>query len=172
MRPRSGVVRRPRPLSRPIAHRHFGQPRPQQRLCASPSSRGCVSPKRIDLHNRGSYIDSMFPVVFHRRPNGTIPYEEHVRSVHHAGRKSEAARIRAFVERLRQDGSRRLVARRWAEKMNDVWQLRAGQHRVFYFWHSEAGRYVMLNGFRKGSRRTPRSELERAEGLRAEHLGS
>ena len=113
----------------------------------------------------------MYPVVFHRRPNGAIPYEEYVRSVYHAGQKAEAARIRAFVERLRQEGSQRLVARRWAEKMNDVWQLRAGQHRVFYFWHSEAERYVMLNGFRKRSRRTPRRELERAESLRAEHLG-
>ena len=113
----------------------------------------------------------MYPVVFHQRPNGAIPYEEHVQSVYHAGQKNEAARIRAFVERLGQEGSQRLVARRWAEKMNDVWQLRAGQHRIFYFWHSETERYVILNGFRKRSRRTPRPELARAESLRAEYLG-
>ena len=113
----------------------------------------------------------MYPAVFHRRPNGAIPYEEYVRSVYHAGQKTEAAKIRAFVERLRQEGSQGLVAKRWVEKMNDVWQLRAGHHRVFYFWHSEAEQYVILNGFRKRSRRTPRTELERAESLRAEHLG-
>ena len=112
----------------------------------------------------------MYPVVFHRRPNGAIPYEEYVRSVYHAGQKTDAARIRAFVERLRQEGSQRLVARRWSEKMNDVWQLRAGQHRIFYFWHSDAERYVILNCFRKRSRRTPRPELVRAESLRDEHL--
>ena len=112
----------------------------------------------------------MYSVVFHRRRNGAIPYEEYVRSVYRAGQKTEAARIRAFVERLGQDGSQRLVERRWAEKMNDVWQLRAGQHRIFYFRHSEAERYVVLNGYRKRSRQTPRSELARAEGLRAEHL--
>jgi len=113
----------------------------------------------------------MYPVVFHQRPNGAIPYEEYVRTVYHAGQKTEAARIRAFVERLGQEGSQRLVARRWAEKMNDVWQLRAGQHRIFYFWHPEGERYVVLDGYRKRSRRTPRSELAIAEGLRAEHLG-
>ncbi|MYA51673.1 MAG: hypothetical protein F4185_02670 [Chloroflexi bacterium] len=113
----------------------------------------------------------MYPVVFHQRPNGAIPYEEYVRSVYHAGQKAEAARIRAFVERLGQEGSQRLVARRWAEKMNDVWQLRPGQHRIFYFWRTGAERYVILNGYRKRSRRTPRTELARAESLWAEHLG-
>ena len=113
----------------------------------------------------------MYSAVFHRRPNGAIPYEEYVRSVYHAGQKTEAARIRALLERLQQEGSQRLAARQWAEKMNDVWQLRAGRHRIFYFWHSEAQRYVILHGFRKTSRRTPRLELERAETLRTEHLG-
>lgn len=123
------------------------------------------------MYNLMGYFHGMYSVVFHQRRNGAIPYEEYVRSVYRAGQKTEAARIRAFVERLGQEGSQRLVARRWAEKMNDVWQLRAGQHRIFYFWHSEAGRYVILNGFRKRSRRTPRPELARAESLRAEHLG-
>jgi phage-related protein len=58
----------------------------------------------------------------------------------------------------------------WAEKMNGVWQLRPGHHRIFYFWHAQAGRYVLLNGFRKKSNKTPRKELTKAETLRAEHL--
>ena len=40
--------------------------------------------------------------------------------------------------------------------MNDVWQLRPGHHRIFYFWNAQAGRYVLLNGFHKESGRTPR----------------
>ena len=54
--------------------------------------------------------------------------------------------------------------------MNDVWQLRIGRHRVFYFWHGAAQAYVILNGFRKQSRKTPPAELQRAEALRVEHL--
>ena len=65
-----------------------------------------------------------------------------------------------------------LVKMQLAEKMNDVWQLRVGVHRVFYFWHGDAQRYVMLNGFRKQTRRTPPAELQRAEALRVEHLAT
>lgn len=158
-----------------LGHRQVGLPgRYLSSLSSIVSARHCAAQARqnvIDIHNHKGYIRAMYPVVFHRRRNRAIPFEEYVRSVYYAGQKKDAARIRAFVERLRQEGSQRLVARGWAEKMNDVWQLRAGQHRIFYFWHSEAEHYVVLNGYRKRSRRTPRSELARAESLRAEHLG-
>ena len=81
------------------------------------------------------------------------------------------AKIRTYLARLGKEGTRVLIGARCAEKMNDVWQLRAGAHRIFYFWHTEARQYVILNGFRKSSRKTPRQELARAETLRAEHLG-
>ena len=74
------------------------------------------------------------------------------------------------MNRLKEFGSARLVAMGLAEKMNDVWQLRVGAHRLFYFWHVDAQRYVALNGFLKKTPKTPPSDLERAEALRAEHL--
>ena len=112
----------------------------------------------------------MFDLVFHTRPNGSCPYDEYVRVVLQSGAKKEAAKISATVERLRQFGSADLVKIQRAEKMNDVWQLRVDPHRVFYFWHTDARHYVMLNGFRKRTRKTPPEELERAEDLRSEHL--
>lgn len=107
---------------------------------------------------------------FHIRRNGSCPYDEYVRSVFESGAKREAARIRATVERLKRSGSLDLAKMGLAEKMNDVWQLRIGAHRVFYFWHGDARRYVVMNGFRKRSRKTPHAELQRAEALRSEHL--
>ena len=71
---------------------------------------------------------------------------------------------------LELSGSDGLARMGLSEKMNGVWQLRVGAHRIFYFWHGDARRYVMLNGFRKQTRRTPPAELQRAETLRAEHL--
>ena len=112
----------------------------------------------------------MPPFELHVRPNGSCPYDEYVTSVFQSGRKQEAARIRATLELLAQSGSEGLVKMRLAEKMNDVWQLRVGVHRVFYFWHEDTRRYVILNGFRKQTRRTPPGELRRAEALRAERL--
>ena len=107
---------------------------------------------------------------FHIRPNGSCPYNEYVTTVFQSGSKQEAAKIRATVERLKQCGSAALAKISRAEKMNDVWQLRVGAHRIFYFWHDVASRYVMLNGFRKQSRKTPLGELQKAETLRFEHL--
>ena len=112
----------------------------------------------------------MCRLVFHIRPNGSCPYDEYVKSVFQSGKKQEAAKIRATVDRLMQSGSDGLVKLQRAEKMNDVWQLRVGMHRVFYFWHGPARAYVILNGFRKQSRKTPPAELQRAEALRVEHL--
>ena len=107
---------------------------------------------------------------FHIRPNGSCPYDEYVNRVFHSGNKKEAAKIRATVDRLMHSGSDALVKMGLAEKMNDVWQLRVGAHRVFYFWHGGTRRYVILNGFRKQRRKTPPAELQRAESLRVEHL--
>lgn len=112
----------------------------------------------------------MHDLDFHIRPNGSCPYDEYVQSVFYSGKKKEAAKIRATVDRLKELGSASLVAMKLAEKMNDVWQLRVGAHRLFYFWHVDARRYVMLSGFRKKTPKTPPSELERAEALRVEHL--
>ena len=108
----------------------------------------------------------------HIRPNGSCPYNEYVQRVFQSGKKKEAARIRATVDRLMQSGSDGLAKMRLAEKMNDVWQLRIGVHRIFYFWHGGIQRYVILNGFRKQTRKTPPAELHRAEALRVEHLES
>ena len=112
----------------------------------------------------------MYNLDFHIRSNGSCPYDEYVRTVFQSGAKKEAAKIRATVDRLMELGSARLNAMALAEKMNDVWQLRAGAHRIFYFWHADAQRYVLLNAFRKKSRKTPPSDLQRAEDLRIEHL--
>lgn len=106
----------------------------------------------------------------HRRPDGSCPYEEYVREVRKSGRKNDPAGIRALVDHLGQFGSQRLAAMDKAEKMNDLWQLRKGRHRIFYFWNAQSGRYVLLNGFLKKSNRTPRNELARAEALRLEHI--
>lgn len=127
-----------------------------------------ISP--VEEYNSWGYSSVMYAIVPHRRPDGSYPYEEYVRNVYYSGRKRDAAKIRALVDLLSGLGSQQLIAMRKAEKMNDVWQLRPGSHRIFYFWHAQARRYVLLNGFRKKSGRTPRSELNRAESLRTEHL--
>ena len=121
-------------------------------------------------NNLTGYYNAVTTPSFHYRPNGSCPYEEYVQEVFSSGRKKHAAKIRVYVDRLGAEGSQRLVAMRWAEKMNGVWQLMPGPHRIFYFWDVLGQTYVLLNGYQKKTRRTPLKELERAETLRQEHL--
>jgi len=51
----------------------------------------------------------------------------------------------------------------------ELWELRPGPFRIFYYWDEQEQNYVLLNGFRKKSRETPSQEIERAERLMAEH---
>ena len=111
----------------------------------------------------------MFDVHLHIRRSGRCPAREYIDGLIGSGRQRDAARIDNLILQLHRDGSQELTRARKAEKMNDVWQLRSGHHRLFYFWDDILRRYVILNGFLKQSRQTPRSELRRAERLRAEY---
>ena len=111
-----------------------------------------------------------FRIEFYTRADGSCPYQEYVASVFRTGRKAEAAKVRVFVDRPAQTGSQKLVRIKAAEKMNDVWQLRPIPHRIFYFWDSATRTYLILNGFRKKSGKTPRREISRAARLRDEYL--
>ena len=109
-----------------------------------------------------------YSVHLYIAPNGRCPAREYIDELIRSGRRRDSALIERVFAQLRESGSRELVKIGRAEKMNDVWQLRAGRHRQFYFWDAASGAYVILNGFLKQSRRTPRGELRRAERLRAD----
>lgn len=44
----------------------------------------------------------------------------------------------------------------------DLWELRPGRNRVFYFFYDGAGTYVLLHHFLKKSQRTPSKEIKKA----------
>ena len=113
-----------------------------------------------------------YDVHYHVRPNGGCPFTEYMETLRRYGSTRDVERINAAVDDLREYGSQRSVRLRRAEKMNDVWQIRSGSHRVFYFWDRSSQRYILLQGYRKQSSRTPRRELQRAERLMREYYRS
>ncbi len=44
----------------------------------------------------------------------------------------------------------------------DIWELRPGKNRVLYFFHKE-NTFILLHHFRKKTRKTPMSEIEKAK---------
>lgn len=79
-----------------------------------------------------------------------------------------AARIDAFIERLRIYGNR--MEGKFVKKLTgDIFELRVKQFdrifRVLFFY--QAGRVIVItSGFQKKTEQTPPGEIRRAEGLR------
>lgn len=51
----------------------------------------------------------------------------------------------------------------------DIWELRPGNNRVFYFYHRD-NTFVLLHHFRKKSMKTPPREIERAKRERDDYI--
>ena len=74
------------------------------------------------------------------------------------------ALVAAAIAQLAKRGSAELARTKLASKLkNDIWELRPRHHRVLYFLDSEDSKYVLVQGFRKASQRTPRRHIELAE---------
>lgn len=52
---------------------------------------------------------------------------------------------------------------------DNIWELRPGNNRVFYFFF-ENDTFVLLHHFRKKSQKTPKRELEKAKAERDDYL--
>lgn len=51
----------------------------------------------------------------------------------------------------------------------NIWELRPGNNRIFYFYHAD-NTFVLLHTFRKKSQKTPRREIEKAKAERDDYL--
>ncbi len=52
---------------------------------------------------------------------------------------------------------------------DDIWELRPGFNRVFFFYH-ENDTYVLLHRFRKKTQKTPRREIDKAIKEREDYI--
>jgi len=97
-------------------------------------------------------------------PNGRTPAREFVGSLD----DKAAARIDAFIERLRIHGHR--MQGKFVKKLtDDIFELRVKQFdRIFriFFFYQPGMLIVITSGFQKKSERTPPGEITKAEQLR------
>lgn len=105
-----------------------------------------------------------FTIEYVELPSGRAPARELVDSLD----EKAAARIDAFIERLRIYGNR--MDGKFVKKLtNDIFELRVKQFdrifRIFFFY--QPGRLVVItSGFQKKTEQTPPAEIARAEQLR------
>ncbi len=109
-------------------------------------------------------MNGEFTIEYVELPNGRVPAREFV-----ASRDDKAAaRIDAFIERLRVYGNR--MQGKFVKKLtNDIFELRVKQFdrifRVLFFY--QPGMLILItSGFQKKTQETPPAEISRAEQLR------
>ena len=105
-----------------------------------------------------------FTIEYVELPNGRMPAREFVDSLD----EKAAARIDAFIERLRFSGNR--MQGKFVKKLaEDIFELRVKQFdRIFrvLFFYQPGMLIVITSGFQKKTQETPPSEITRAEQLR------
>ncbi len=105
-----------------------------------------------------------FTIEYVELPNGRLPAREFVDSLD----DKAAARIDAFIERLRIYGNR--MQGKFVKKlMDDIFELRVKQFdRIFrvLFFYQPGMRIVITSGFQKKTEQTPPGEVIRADQLR------
>ena len=105
-----------------------------------------------------------FTIEYVELPNGRMPAREFVDSLD----DKAAARIDAFIERLRVYGNR--MQGKFVKKLtDDIFELRVKQFdRIFrvLFFYQPGMLIVITSGFQKKTQETPPGEIGRAEQLR------
>ncbi len=84
--------------------------------------------------------------------------------------ESERRKVFSFLERAAQTGPLRYSDDRSKKLADDIFELKpTAEVRLPYFFDGR-NRLVITHGFTKKRGRTPRTEIRRAESLRAEYL--
>ncbi len=109
-------------------------------------------------------MDGGFTIEYVELPNDRIPAREFIDSLD----DKAAARVDAFVERLRIFGNR--MEGKFVKKLTgNIFELRVKQFdRIFriLFFYQPGMLIVITSGFQKKSQETPPAEIARAERLR------
>jgi phage-related protein len=109
-------------------------------------------------------LNGEFTVEYVELPNGRVPAREFLDTLD----DKAAARIDAFIDRLRVYGNR--MQGKFVKKLtDDIFELRVKQFdRIFrvLFFYQPGMLIVIASGFQKKTEQTPASEITRAEQLR------
>ncbi len=115
----------------------------------------------------------MYTIEFYEKENGESDIWNLLEELRSKKETSKDARIQFkqlsfYIDLLAQRGTQlpKDITKHIEE---DIWELRPGNHRVFYFYY-DGRKYVLLHHFRKKSQKTPKREIERAKAERDDYI--
>ncbi len=105
----------------------------------------------------------MYEIDIYKKRSGKIPLREYLSKITKQSNESELSQINLSIELLKTYGfAINTVHKNAIRRINpDLWELRPGKHRVFFFSFI-GNKIVLLHAFRKKSQKTPDIEVEKA----------
>ena len=115
----------------------------------------------------------MFTIDFYETADGHSDVREFLEDLQQKSSVSKDARIQyqqlaRYIWLLQENGTH-LPQEITKHLEDDIWELRPGNNRVFYFFCKD-DTYVLLHHFRKKSQKTPRREIQRAVSAMHDYL--
>ncbi len=115
----------------------------------------------------------MYNVLFYEKENGESDIFDFLEELRSKAATNKDARIQyrqivLYIELLQKCGTRQpdTITKHIEE---NIWELRPGNNRVFYFYF-EKDTFVLLHHFRKKTQKTPQREIEKAKAERDDYI--
>ena len=115
----------------------------------------------------------MYTIEFYENSHGGADVWDFLEELRLKSTTSKDARIQYnqmlfYIDLLSKNGTR--MPEKITKNIDeDIWELRPGNNRVFYFYHRD-NTFVLLHHFRKKSMKTPPREIERAKRERDDYI--
>lgn len=115
----------------------------------------------------------MYTIEFYESSHGGADVWDFLEELRLKSATSKDARIQYnqmlfYIDLLSKNGTR--MPEKITKNIDeDIWELRPGNNRVFYFYHRD-NTFVLLHHFRKKSMKTPPREIERAKRERDDYI--
>ena len=114
-----------------------------------------------------------YEIIFYEKENGNSEIWDFLEALREKSDRNKDARIQykqimLYIELLNKNGTR--LPENITKHINeDIWELRPGSNRVFYFCYA-GNEIVLLHSFRKKTQKTPKREILKAKAERDDYI--
>ena len=114
-----------------------------------------------------------YNIIFYEKSNGESEIwnfleKLRVKSIRNKDARIQYKQISLYIQLLQNNGTK-LPDNITKHIEDDIWELRPGNNRIFYFY-CKGSEFVLLHHFRKKTQKTPRREIEKAKAERNDYL--
>lgn len=105
----------------------------------------------------------MYEIELYATPSGREPVGEYLKDLAKKGAHQDIAQIKDYQKRLKKYGMavNQIYPKTIRKVDGDVWELRPGKHRVFFFYFT-GEKFVLLHAYRKFGQKAPPHEIDKA----------